>query len=131
MKHTRNEIIIYVQITFDEYLEKLKAAEERKTKEKRIFMNRTFTAKEESIDFRGLNFLCVYGNHINGGYVAILNWGVSVELSNRKSDIGYNCRKILEAFGRSFYKSWLPQDEEAQKDFVYEFAKIITDRIAK
>ena len=33
------------------------------------------TAKEENINCHGLSFLCVLGEHINGGYVAILNWG--------------------------------------------------------
>ena len=31
-------------------------------------------SSEARIDIAGLNFLIVYGNHMNGGWCAILNW---------------------------------------------------------
>ena len=94
-------------------------------------MNREFklAAKEESIDCHGLNFLCVYGKHINGGFVAIINWGVAAELSSHGSDLSYNRSKILEALERSPDVAWLPTDEEARTAIARDLAVMIGERI--
>lgn len=52
-------------------------------------------AEEASIDACGYNFLCIYGSHINGNFISIINWNVSAELSDPK-DIFYNSNSISE-----------------------------------
>lgn len=54
-------------------------------------------SKEISIDIGDWNFLCAFGTHINGGWIAIINWGVSAELSSF-GDVHYNTDKIYKAF---------------------------------
>lgn len=92
-------------------------------------MDYKFTAIEENINCHGLSFLCVYGLHINGGYVAILNWGVSAELSAHRNELDYNRKKILEAFERSPYLSYLPSDEEARSAVARDLAMMIGERL--
>lgn len=87
------------------------------------------TAKEESISCHGLNFLCIYGRHINGGYVAIVNWGVAAELSVG-NDITYDRNKILAALERSDDIAWLPSDPEARSAIARDLAVMIGNRIA-
>lgn len=86
-------------------------------------------AREYSIDCHGLNFLCVLGRHINGGFVAIINWGVSAELSAHMSDEGYNATKILNALERSDYVGYLPSDREARSAIAYDLAVMIGEKI--
>lgn len=52
-------------------------------------------SEEASIDACGYNFLCIYGSHINGNYISIINWNVSAELSD-PNDILYNSNSISE-----------------------------------
>lgn len=87
------------------------------------------TVKEESIDCHGLSFLCIYGKHINGGFVAIINWGVSAELSAHRSDLSYNRSKILEALERSPEVAWLPSDKEERSAVARDLAMMIGERI--
>lgn len=54
------------------------------------------TANEISVDFNGNNFLIIFGRHINGGYFAIVNWGVSGELG-QPTDVYYNSHSIGHA----------------------------------
>lgn len=89
------------------------------------------TAKEENLNCHGLSFLCVFGKHINGGYVAILNWGVSAELSAHRNELDYNRKKMLEALERSTYVSYLPSDEEARSAVARDLAMMIGERIAE
>ncbi len=58
-------------------------------------LNRVFkaTSEEASIDACGYNFLCIYGSHINGNYISIINFKVSAELSDA-NDIFYNSSSI-------------------------------------
>lgn len=58
-------------------------------------LNRVFktTSEEASIDACGHNFLCIYGSHINGNYISIINFKVSAELSDA-NDIFYNSSSI-------------------------------------
>lgn len=52
--------------------------------------------EEASIDACGYNFLCIYGSHINGNFISIINWNASAELSD-PNDIFYNSNSICEA----------------------------------
>lgn len=58
------------------------------------------TAREFSVVEKGNSFLCIVGHHINGSYIAILNWGVSAELS-AFGDVEYNTERIYNAFKAS------------------------------
>ena len=120
------ETIVYIQITLDEYLKTLEEA--KKQRKVRRSENRMFTAKEISIDCHGLNFYCVYGTYINGGYLAILNWGVSAELSSHNGSVGYNRDKLLAALKHSPSRFWLPKGKELD-DLVYNLSEVITKRI--
>ncbi len=53
--------------------------------------------QEFSVDYNGLNYLVIYGKHINGGFIAIPNWGVSSESGN-PTDIFYNTEKLSTKF---------------------------------
>ena len=55
------------------------------------------TAQEVSIDTHGLSFLCVFGTHINGGWCAILNFGVSCELATNSDSTVSNAAEIAHA----------------------------------
>ncbi len=54
------------------------------------------TAKEMNINAGGYSFLCIFGEHINGGFLAIPNWNVCVELSDA-NDFDYNSNSIYNA----------------------------------
>lgn len=58
-------------------------------------------AIELSIDTHGMNFLCIFGEHINGGFISVLNWNVSAEISF--DSFGYSC----DALALVLYKSSL------------------------
>lgn len=92
-------------------------------------MDYKVTAREENINCHGLSFLCVYGQHINGGYVAILNWGVSAELSVHCNELNYNRKKILDALERSPYVSYLPSDLDARRAVARDLAMMIGERL--
>ncbi len=87
------------------------------------------TAREIDFQVHGLSFLCIFGTHVNGGYVSILNWGVSAELSSRSSDVLYNRDKILEALQRSPDKCYLPYGEENQRYLARDLSQMITERL--
>lgn len=89
------------------------------------------TAREYSIDCHGLNFLCILGHHINGGYAAIINWGVSAELSSYKNSLAYNRQRLLEALERSPDVGWLPADEEARSAVARDLAMMINEKLAE
>lgn len=52
------------------------------------------TAKEINIDVNGYSFLCIFGEHINGGFLAMPNWKICVELSADANDFAYNSDQI-------------------------------------
>ncbi len=93
-------------------------------------MKYTFTAREVRLDVGGLTFLCIYGRHLNGGFVAFTEWGVSAELSSGL-DYRYNADKLLNALERSYYSCYLPFYEEYRYEIVHDLAVLITDRIAE
>ena len=80
-------------------------------------------AKEISIDTHGLNFLCIIGTHINGGFVAIPNWSIAAELA--RGEQGYNKAQIETALNNSKYAA-LWTDEQAQAEIAEELAGALT-----
>lgn len=61
-------------------------------KREELQMNKV-AAKEMNIDVEGYSFLCIFGEHINGGFLAIPNWNVCVELGD-ENDFAYNSDRI-------------------------------------
>lgn len=57
---------------------------------------RKLKVKEESISVGGFSFLCIFGEHINGGFLAIPNWNICCELGDA-NDFAYNTNKIYIA----------------------------------
>lgn len=49
---------------------------------------------EISVDAHGYNFLVLYGKHINGGWCAIPNHGISCEMSDA-DDTFYNAEALI------------------------------------
>lgn len=80
-------------------------------------------AREISIDTHGLNFLCIIGTHINGGFVAIPNWSIAAELA--RGEQGYNKAQIETALNNSKYAA-LWTDEHAQAEIAEELARALT-----
>jgi hypothetical protein len=80
-------------------------------------------AREISIDTHGLNFLCIIGQHINGGFVAIPNWSIAAELA--RGEQGYNKHQIETALNNSKYAS-LWADDKAQAEIAEELAGALT-----
>lgn len=58
------------------------------------------TAREFSIKTNDGNVVCIVGNHINGAYLVIPSFGISVELTD-DGDIEENKYRIIEAFDNS------------------------------
>ena len=80
-------------------------------------------AKEISIDTHGLNFLCIIGTHINGGFVAIPNWSIAAELASNEQ--GYNKTQIETALNNSKYAAmWA--DDTAQAEIAADLAAALT-----
>lgn len=79
--------------------------------------------EETSIDSYGYNFLCIYGSHINGNYIAIINWGVSAELSSFPNDITYNAMSIAEVLEK------IPQTKANASNIAYDIANAIAPRL--
>ena len=82
------------------------------------------TVQEVNINWEGYSFLCAFGRHINGAWIAILNFGVSAELS--KFDVSYNTAKIKEALKRSADFADLRIDSDSTAQFI---AEIVTNLI--
>lgn len=49
---------------------------------------------ELSLNFDGLNYLVIYGSHVNGGFIAIPNACICVEASGDPGDTFYNSEKL-------------------------------------
>lgn len=54
---------------------------------------------ELSINYVGCNYLTIFGQHINGWFIAVPNWGKSVEAAH-PTDIFYNSEKLSEHFSK-------------------------------
>ncbi len=87
------------------------------------------TSRELSVDTHGLNFLCIVGRHINGAYIAIVNFGVSTELS-ALNDTLYNTNRIYKALNIA-NDSWLPKSQDARLEIAEEIAQAINPYITK
>ncbi len=55
------------------------------------------SAREFSVDWVGWSFLVIYGQHVNGWFCAVPNWGKGAELA-RPDSVTYNSGKLAEAF---------------------------------
>lgn len=93
-------------------------------------MEYKLSAREFSLNCHGLNFLCILGTHINGGFVAIVNWGVSAELSSSRSDLTYILNCVLKALERSPDFNWLPSDVDARRAVARDLTMMIMDRMS-
>lgn len=51
---------------------------------------------EISVDYDGFNFLVIFGHHINGGFIAVVNHGICCEASSPDS-INYNMYRLVRA----------------------------------
>lgn len=49
--------------------------------------------KELSLDWNGHNFLVIFGEHINGWFIAIPNWQICTE-AGHPTDTFYNTEKL-------------------------------------
>lgn len=89
-----------------------------------------FSANEITLNVSGLAFDVHYGTHTNGGWCAIVNFGVAAELSASPYDAAYNTEKIHKALSHSPDAAWLPQDEQARKAIAHTIAEELTKRIS-
>ncbi len=69
-----------------------------KAKNKRTY--EVSNTHEISIDWNGYNFLVIYGQHINGWFIAIPNWGICIEASD-PTDTFYNSEKLAKALNKA------------------------------
>lgn len=72
---------------------------------------------------------CIFGTCISGGWISIINFGVSAELSMQSKDIESNAREIEHALLRST-DPLLPSGEEL-KEAAKVIAEIVTVKIKK
>jgi|GEM_PF-3526322 len=82
-------------------------------------------AKEIEIPVDNVSYLCIYGTHLYGNFICIVNFGVSTELND--SEI-YNERMILCALMNAYDDELLPSGIDLQ-GAAGHIAKIITERI--
>lgn len=84
-----------------------------------------------SIDWNGNNYLVIYGRHVNGWYIAIPNWQISMEAA-APTDTFYNMERLAQKLGKRAaqviaqalnehweYVQWL-KDEEQKKQELQE-----------
>lgn len=57
-----------------------------------------FGVHEISVDWAEINFLVVYGQHVNGWFIAIPNWRICVEAAE-PTDCIYNRARLSTEFG--------------------------------
>lgn len=58
---------------------------------------KTDNVQEFSVDHDGCNYLIIYGQHINGWFIAIPNWQKCTE-AGEPADVFYNTEKLSEVF---------------------------------
>lgn len=85
-------------------------------------------SKEIQIDCYGMSFLVVCGTHINGAFAAIVNFGVSCELSGFSGSYNYNASKLSDAFC-NFKSSWLPNSPKTRIEIATALSDVITNVI--
>lgn len=79
-------------------------------------------AKEMIIDIDGYSFLCIFGEHINGGFLAIPNWNICTKLGDA-NDISYNSALIYNELAE------IEPFKTPIKDEVGEIAYVIAEHI--
>lgn len=52
---------------------------------------------EHDIAYNGYSYLLIYGEHINGAFIAIPNWEISCEASVRSDDVFFNTEMLQQA----------------------------------
>lgn len=57
----------------------------------------SYTVYEIRVERNGFSFLVIYGQHVNGWFIAIPNWKISVE-ATEPSNYWYNAKKLANAF---------------------------------
>ena len=87
-----------------------------------IYAEWNFKAQEVSISGHGLSFLCIVGLHVNGAFAAIINHGISAELSSFTDGIGYNTSQLVAALRHSNSKGWLPSNKTALRELAHDLA---------
>ena len=83
---------------------------------------------EISVDIGGFNYLVIYGQHINGWFISILNRNVCIEAA-QPEDIVYNAERlnyvlgnmlakfdVAYALAEAIYRHWVSHQEGKCKD---------------
>lgn len=52
---------------------------------------------EHSISVNGSDYMVIFGQHINGGFISIPNWNISCEASTILPTSGYNAERLVQA----------------------------------
>ena len=84
---------------------------QRKIDETTYKIQRTYgvtQTHEFSVDWSGFNFLIIYGQHINGWFIAIPNWNVCTE-AGEPSNVAYNATKIAQTHIHDIAPMYLAQ----------------------
>lgn len=53
---------------------------------------------ERTLEIEGVSYLVIYGEHINGGFIAIPNWNICCEAASGSSNIStvhYNAERLV------------------------------------
>lgn len=79
-------------------------------KVQRVF--RTKNVHEISIDYDGNYYLTIFGQHINGWFIAVPNWQKSCEACEPTNTF-YNAEKLSECFNKKVAKAIA----EAMRDY--------------
>lgn len=74
---------------------------------------------EISVDIGNFNYLVIYGKHINGWFISILNWNVCTEVA-QPEDIIYNTERL-----DCVLQNMLPRNMLEKFDVAYELAETI------
>lgn len=82
------------------------------------------TAKELNIEIGGISFLCIFGKHINGAYLAIPNFGVATEMA--LDDYDYNLKQLLNARMDGFN---VDEVMDYEQYIAQELARIVTKEL--
>ena len=78
------------------------------------------TVYEVNVAYNGFSYLIIYGKHINGWFLSVVNWNESLEIAH-PFDIFYNHEKIGKIFGddalgleiaRDIKEHWLDVNNE-------------------
>ncbi|MDR2833178.1 MAG: ribosome biogenesis regulatory protein homolog [Streptococcaceae bacterium] len=84
---------------------------------------------EISVSMRGFSFTCIYGQHVNGYYLAIPNWEWSCELAVL-TDVLWNSESIEKMFGKVYdedEKEWIPRFGEYTEPMSVALARAIKE----